>query len=302
MQLSLLGQWLVALLGFSVWAVSTLPIIIILGLCAGRRGNAAFLLAGNYQLLRGCLILSISGFIYFPASYALLLLPYANPDASFWGPFFQLPGLPWLTSLCAWAAGVFALYLAGAFWPAKAPADNRYALGFVSSPLWFLLFAAFFFFATFCLINWPFSGLPADVSLEKALMAIFRNGFRHYFMAFAPAGAFGLCLVACSTWSGKKLSTAWRWLAAWATAGYIPYLLTAWSLTIGAALNTGAKVGGLTPVMSISLLSLAVLCWIVALLVKKPLFFLAWLGVFLLVLSESWPFIARLFINAPMQG
>ncbi len=288
------SQSFLSLLDVFVNAAAALPLVTALGLIAGRRGNGAFCIAGNHLLLKYTLLLSICGAIYFPCSCFFQIMAFtdnANPVAA----LGSLAGLPWTTSLAAWLCGMGLLasgiHFLGGITP---PANDRYTIKFIKLPLICCLGSALCFFATYILINWPFAGLPAQLPWDRAIMAIFRNATRHYFMAFCPAGAIGLIVMLCS-WAHlssfattAQCQSGRRWLAFWAAIGFLPNTLQKWGLIIGLAMsgNSGSLDAMHVDIIAMILLSVAICCWFWLLLAKKARIWVAY-AAFTLLLART---------------
>lgn len=297
-------HWLLALLALMVYASAALPLIMALELIFGRRGNGRFCLFGTARLLDFALCLSISGLCYYPLSYLSQILVF-DSRVSLWAPFFSLPGMPWSSALLAWITGFLILMACRMLFPASPPGpQDKYPFKFIKKPFSALLGAAFCFWGSFMLVRWPFAGLPQGLDLERAALAIAHDAFRHYFMAFSPAGAFSLAYIAVNLRALEQTATAWqismafRWFAFWAALGYIPGLLQNWAVAMGlgyrGALSSHLATSFFAQITGMSLLTAAIVCWAVAALKKEPLPLLAWLGLALLIFKESLPFILKL--------
>lgn len=263
-------------LGICQQASAGLPLLIILGLAAGRRGNGGFFLSGNRACLDLGLFLAFWGIFYFPTAYLAEILAYGGTESPIWQPFFASPGLPWAASMLAQTGGF--IFLCAAKYGMPKNLGEAYRLRDLRVPLIFCLCALFCLGATFFLINWPFAGYPPGLSGERVFQAVLKNSFRKYFTAFTPAGGVAL---AWALWKLKKPASeanrllACRWLAAWAFAGYLPWLLQTWAILIGVSLRgdfSGAGPDYLSwHIASISILSLALCFWLCQTLSKKIL-------------------------------
>lgn len=275
-------------------ASATLPVIAILTLIAGRRGNSQLCLTGGRLLLKSGFFLGVIGICSFPLAYLGEMLSFGGED-NIWQPFFALPGLPWSGSMTSQICGALLLGAACATMPAQAA--GQYNFKVFKTPVILSLLAAFAFAATFFLISWPFAGYPQGLSGERVFQAVFRNALNHYFMAFCPAGALSLLLVfPKSALGGRELTAsektlACRWLAVWAFIGYVPYLLQSWAILIGVSVR--GNIGAAGPnylgfhLLTLALLSLAVCLWLYQMLSKKVC---AWAGIaaFALFLGYCW--------------
>lgn len=236
---------------FSVPAngICGLPIIILLGLAAGRRGRGRLCLDANRVLLLFALIASPIVPAHIFGSYLLQILPILPPGGDWLAPLFTSAGFSFLSSIFCGLLGCVCL-LCAFLWlriPAARPLfQDKYTLGYVAGPMLWCLAAAFFYIGVFWLINWPFAGAPAGMSTDRLLFVIGRNAMHAYFTTLAPAGSIGLV---CSTFyhftglENRKL--ALRWLACWAGAGYLPHTITALGLIIGIAVR-GEFLGALS--------------------------------------------------------
>lgn len=298
-------HWFLAILALMVYASAALPLIIALGLIFGRRANARYCLLANARLLNFTLLLGVSGLLFYPLSYLSQILAFSSP-VSIWGPFFSPPGMPWSTPLLAWFIGFLTLLGARAVLPISlATPLDRYPFKFIKLPFWLLLGASLCFFASFILFNLPFAGLPMGMNFERAAIVIVIDAFRHYFMAFSPAGAFALVYMTVILQSLEQnatpmqISISFRWLAVWAAVGYVPGLLQKWAVALGLSYrgSLGAHLSDslFAQVTSMALLTGAIFCWAIVALKKGPVIILAWLGFALLVFKESLPFILKIF-------
>lgn len=222
-------------------AAAGMPVILALGLVAGRRGHATFCVDSALLFLRLALPLSLCGPLYYIYDYLVQILPFLAPGASSWAPLFSPPGLPWLTSALVWlfgagflaAAYLFLRGLAGRVFP-----GDKYRLANVAKPLVLCLVAAAFFCACNWLINWPFAGFPRDLPEDRVIMAIGRHAMRQTFASFCPAGAIAVLMAArVLPPRGKAERGAIRWLAAWAIGGAIPQTIRTSGLALGALLH-----------------------------------------------------------------
>lgn len=288
------------LLEISWQASASLPIIIALGLAAGRRGNARFLGRGNLKLLNFEICCAIFGVLYFLLAYFCLILPYHNENMSIWKPFLEAAGLPWSSAMLMQATAVMILLAARESLRDALPTKDKYPLAAIKKPLLLCLAASLCFLATFFLINWPFAGIPAGMDMDRAFFAVLRNAFRHFYMSFCPAGGLALVYVIWSRreMEPKDLLLAARWLSIWAFIGYLPYLLQAWAILLGLGWRGNAASyfpgGFMTHVWSIALLSAALCFWCVQALSRKVLP--------ILVLLAFGLFLARLFLPFFLQN
>lgn len=305
-QFSIFLQWLVAFAGIFANAAAALPLVISLGLVAGRRGNANFCLLASARLLNMALAISVAGILFFAGTYVFQL--FALNAQNILTLILQPASLPWVSSLCVWIVGMTLLFSARAALALCASRGivkaDRYRLADLKIPLILCLGAALCFFATFLLVNWPFAGLPEGLSPDRAVMAIARNAARHYFMAFCPAGAIAL-VFAFNTEknfaSPAQFGNSIRWLAAWAAAGCLPHVMQSWGLLIGVWTggNSLSAFGGYTlslwtHVGALCCLTVAMFCWLWLLLGKYRRPAIAWAALGLLVARESLPFVIRL--------
>lgn len=256
-------------------AASGLPFIAALSLFAGRRGNASFCIFGCKWLLVFCLALAFSGPCWIALSYLREVLPYNAGLARMLAPLAEPAGLPWSSSLAAWLAACLAVFLAFAALGNVRFRDNIYSVRQVAIPLFFAFAASGLFFMALVLETWPFAGLPEGLEWDRALMAIWRRATGAYFLALSPAGAFALA--AWPLWLGRldanQAKVAIRWLAFWAMAGAMPFLLATAGPALGAALHNGIAVstGQSALAASLGIYAIAVACW--AFLLWKPRYF-----------------------------
>lgn len=242
-------QWLMSILSVPANGVCGMPLIILLGLVAGRRGRGRLCLDANRALLLFALIVSPIVPAHILGSYLLQILP-IMPDGGDWaGPLFTSAGFSFLSSIICGLLGSIALLFAfmGLRIPYSRPLfQDRYTLKYIRKTLIWCLVAAIFYIGVFWLINWPFAGAPPGMESGRLFMVIGRNAMHAYFTTFAPAGCMALV---CSTFYGftgmenKRISV--RWLACWAGAGYLPQTITALGLIIGVAVR-GEFLGALS--------------------------------------------------------
>lgn len=286
---------LISFLGIAANAAATLPVIAILTLLAGRRGNGQFYLYGASRLMLLNFFLALIGPFWFFGAYFMEISHFNAPLSQKLAPLFQLQGLPWSSSISVWFFGIVCLVCAFVSFDRTAkhlPADRYLARQF-RRPIIFGLAAAFCFFATFMLINWPFSGLPEGLAWDRAIMAIFRNANRNYFLAFCPAGAIGLTamLVWQKNLDQQRIMIAARWFSFWAVAGCIPTLLISWGTLMGLGINANASTNMGPQTSGIACLSVALVCWAIILWRPRYWQFLAIFSFFLLLLKTGLPFI-----------
>lgn len=271
---------------------ATLPLIAALSIIAGRRGNGSLCLAGGRTLLKMGSIFAFAGVVWITVSYLVQVMPYHAGFAQMLAPLLLPAGMPWVSGMAAWLGGWLAAILAlCALLPLS---SDKYPLKYARMPIFLALAAAFFYFASFILLIWPFAGLPQDMSWERAFMAIWRHASRSYFMGFCPAGAFALCLL--SLWRGRiaiaQLPIATRWLAFWAMAGALPGAFSSWSLTLGAVIGGSAAGNPQIQLYTLAIFTIAIGCW--AFLIWKPAYMqaLAWPALTLLIFKTSLPIVA----------
>lgn len=289
-------QWFVALLFLATNAAAGLPVLIGIGLCAGRRGNAPCYLWAARKLYKFALLLAAPGAFYFPLAYWVQVLPYQNDFLTAWRPFLQLTGLPWSSGLVCWLAGMFCVFLSKNLLPVIP--GQTYKLAQIKASLFAAICAAIFYFATYFLVNWPFAGLPAALDFDQAAMAIARNAASHYFMAFGIAGGAGLLWVYAD--ADECSSLVKRWLGAWGCLGYLPHVLRGWSIFLGMAVS--GKSFGFGPnytaaAIALCCASLASVAWAMIALKFARVRYLTLIGFGFLLVEISMPFIYTLFKN-----
>ncbi|MDE7242141.1 spidroin-2 [Desulfovibrio sp.] len=305
-----LWHWCAALLGVAANASATLPLMAALALILGRRGHAAFCLAGAAALARLGLALS-AAWPALVAGDALVQLS-RLPDATLarrLAVFFTPAGAGISLSVAVWCAGMACAFVglracarAAAALP---PGTDNYSARAISVPLAALLAAAACALAAFALRNWPFAGLPPGMDAWRAAGTVLKHAFRAYFAALASGGAVGLPLAAGAARRGSfhgSLTTAEavggvRWCAVWAVAGCLPQLLERWGVALGLLLRGGGPpVPGnphavLFQLVPLALLTLACTAWAALLGRREPLRMLplAPTGLALLILAVSAP-------------
>ncbi len=306
MQLSPLffADWASRLLALLVNAEAALPVILVLGLVAGRRGNAGFILAATSRLARFVLALAIVPPLWYFLDYWNQIAPFPVSGGGALGPLFIRAGYGWLFAILASSCALFCVWLAASALTAATADlpldDDRYELSRLKTPVFLFLLAATLYFLSFWLINWPFAGLPPELSMERAVAAVGKNAARRYFMSFSAAGATGLALAAVFPVGPPALRRlAMRWLAFWAAAGYLPRLLTILGLTIGVAVgNRAPNYDLLFHVLDAGSLLCALLCWTLILIGKKTSPLIVAAGWFFLAAHASAPCLRR--VLAPL--
>lgn len=287
-----------ALLALIKNAAGTLPFIIGLGLCAGRRGFAAQYLHTAKPFFKINLILAICAAIYFPLTYFSQIIHYQTGFKAIWQPLFQLPGLPWSTSFLAWLSGICFIAMAGRYLPLSPQSGDSYSLKYLKLTLIYCAMAALCFFAPFCLNSWPFAGLPEGLTMDRAVFAILRNAMRHFFMACGAGGALILFII---TFNYRNiLPQIPRWFAAWAAIGYLTYVLQTWGIIIGMLANRSLS-GGLASynalIIQMVWLTSAIICWGLAATKLAPFKLMGRYGFGLLILYVLTPALFNLYIH-----
>lgn len=297
----IIWQWLLSLLSLPVSAVAALPLVIALGLVAGRRGNGSFCLWGNRKLLNLTCFMAPIAPLYYLFLYLIQIFPYS--PANVFAPLFSLAGLSYFSCIVCSCVSCIIIFWAY-FFLNKAIlhlslSQDKYKMSKLRLPLILCLICAFFSFACMPLQNWPFAGLPDTINWDRAILAIVKNSFRHYFMAFCPAGAIALILAINQQYAVKEQQkAAIRWLSAWAAAGYLPHTLITVGFTIGLAAR-GSLAGYIASgyflqIISAVVLIGAMLCWSMLLFGKDSRTYLAYAGLAFLILYVSSPYIVKL--------
>lgn len=295
--ISITYQWLPGILGLLMNASAGMPFIALLALFAGRRKNAVFLWAEKILSLN--LALSLTGILYFIYSYLIQILPYKNDLDTQWTPFFKSAGLPYSSSLCIWTFGIFFIYLAKYFMPSFNNASIFHNFTYLKKTVFFCIISIVCFFATFCLINWPFAGLPEGLSIDRAFFAIFRNACRQYFTTFGNASAFILFFaVFFPVYNDAIQHFVIKGLSAIAVLCHLPYILKNWSIFLGLYYSSkGSLITGsyLPQFFGVSFLTFAIFCW-AGIFLKPVLFkFLSITGLGLLVIAANIQFIFQFY-------
>lgn len=265
---------------FAIWtlltqAAASLPIVAALTLVAGRRGEARAALYGASLLANFGVCLASLATPYYLASYLREVLHFNAPWRQMLAPLLSAPGMPWLSATLAWLAGLI-FFAFGAWRAAKKRAGfsaDKLPVKNLKSEFASLLAAGACFFASFILINWPFAGLPEGLAQDQAYMAIFRKGFRDYFLAFCPAGALSLTAFNyfARTWPPRLMPQAARWLSFWALAGCAPTLLIAWGTITGLSMRGSGVLARMSGhISALFCLSAALCLW--AFILWKPKF------------------------------
>lgn len=309
-------HWAASLLGIAANAAATLPFMAGLALLLGRRGHAAFCLAGAAALTGLGLWLSAAWPLLVVGDALVQLSQAADaPLARRFAAFFTPAGAGITLSVAAWCAGIVCAFLGRRACLNKAcvlpPGTDSYSARAMRLPLAALFAAAACALAAFALRNWPFAGLPPGLDLWRAAGAVLKHACRGYFAAFSSGGACGLLLAALAArrgWHGSPLSPAQaaggvRWCAVWAVAGAVPHLLERWGVALGLWLRKGAALpadahAALFQLVALALLTLAVAAWTAPLVGRAPerRLALAPAGLALLLLSASAPWALRLLV------
>ena len=310
-------HWGAALLGLAANATATLPFMAALALILGRRGHAAFCLAGAAALAGTGLALSAAWPVLVAGDALVQLSQVADaPLARRLAAFFTPAGAGISLSVALWCAGLGCAWLGRRACLHKAaalpPGADSYSARAMRLPLAALLAAGACALAAFALRNWPFAGLPPGLDVWRAAAAILKHACRAYFTAFTSGGAIGLLLaahVARRGWNGRPLSDAeaaggLRWCAVWAVAGSVPQLLERWGLALGLWLRGGAGMpaeahAALFQLAALAPLTLAVAAWAAVLVARAPQrrLALAPAALALLLLSVSAPWALRLLVR-----
>lgn len=300
MSLSVLADWLLSLLFLLANAEAALPVVLVLGLAAGRRGNAEFILSASARLARFVFAFSILPPLWYFLDYLNQIAPFLRPENNVLSPLLTRAGAGWLAAILCSSCALFCLWLAVNTFAATASRlrieDDKYALAELKIPVLIFLLAGALYFLAFWLINWPFSGLPDGLSMERAFAAIGKNAARRYFASFSAAGALGLALAVRFPFpdSASRL-LGMRWMAFWAAAGYLPRLLTMCGLALGASLgNIRAPYDATFHAVGAGALLFALLCWSLILFWKKTSGFIVAGGWVFLAIYASAPTIRKL--------
>lgn len=285
-----LAQRMLDLADLLVKGAAAMPLIIVMGLVFGRRGNGVFCLWGSSRLAGLAIFLSLAGPLCILGNYLLQMLAINARD--YFTTFFSAPGLNYSLSLFIWLAGMALLFYGARMLECalvKTPLDkhDQYELKNIKKIIWPLLLAATFFFATFITGHWPFAGFPAEISEERVVMAILRNAARTCFMAFAPAGALACAYAAQGMAKARNfnpglLQAGIRWCALWAFVGYLPYCLQNLGIMLGAGARANAfnnqHLSLLPQIFALGLLLGGIACFALMLFKKKSMGWLAYAG------------------------
>lgn len=296
----ILAHWLLSLLHLFVFAAAGLSFIIIIGFCAGRRGNGSLFIQLCKRGLCCLFWLSIIAVFYFICDYLFQTARFNNDWKKTLAPFFHLAGMPHSTSLAVWILGfVFTAFAKHSLMRVNSNVD-KYFLDYVKTPLAFCLLSFGCFFASFCLINWPFGGLPEGVSLDAAGMAVFRRAFRNIFTSIGIAGAFSL--VFTMFFYAEVLNSRMiivKSLALLCVVGYLPAALQVWSLFLGGALGIAPSMANspnfIFQIANSILLTFALCCWIGVFFKPALAKYLSAFGFGLLILKTSFPSIYQIY-------
>ena len=302
-------QWIAAVLTLGASAASAMPIIIALTLATGKRGNASLCAKGARALARCSASLAFLGPLISVGGVLALLASVRSPQHMLDGISPWMPAmLPYTTSVIAWLAGITCLlgYLVAdrAAASVQPKADQDYwQPGQIGLRMGLALLAALFFFMAQVLPNWPFSGLPQGLTMANVAWAVLSSTLHEYFTALAPAGSIALLVLSFKTAAGSAAlapadeQRAARWCALWAMVGLIPRCIDRWGLMIGISLRSGPlPMGVAEQAMGLVPTTLAIACWVALFVLRAPrkLYWLNLLGLLLLALGASYPFIVML--------
>ena len=308
-------HWGAALLAIAANAAATLPFMGALALILGRRGHAAFCLAGAGALAGLGLALSAAwpALVIGDALVELAQVPDA-PLTRRLAAFFTPAGAGISLSVALWCVGFICAWTGRRACLSKAaappPGRDSYSARAIRLPLAALFAACACALAAFALRNWPFAGLPPGLDFPRVAAAVLKHACRAYFTALTSGGAVGLILaaiVARRGWAGRPLpgaeaTGAVRWCAVWAVAGAVPQLLERWGVALGLWLRGGSMPAeahaALFQLAALCPLTLAVAAWGALLAGRAPLgrLALAPAGLALLILSASAPWALRLLV------
>ena len=294
------AEWGLRLCSLFVNAAAALPVIIALGIIAGRRGRADFILNANTRLTYFALCISPIPPLWYFCDYLLRVAPVARPENSLFAPLFSSAGFGWLSSVMVTLCAAFCLYLAlGSLraFPVTKIVNDKYKIRDLRPQITLLLCCALLYFSAFWLINCPFGGLPPELSLGRAMAAVGKNAARHYFMSFSAAGAIGLLFSIFYPFPNlEKRRIATRWLSFWAAAGYLPYMLTSSGFALGLLAGHRPPSYDMSfHFINVGSLACAFVCWLLLLFGKKNIS--PWLilcGCFFLALHASAPMLSHI--------
>lgn len=303
------AQIFIVALDFIMKAAAALPLLAALGLVFGRRANGVFCLWGGSRLAWLGFFLSLAGPVCILANYILQMKALNAPD--FISPFFTIPAMNYSVTLLIWLAGIGALCLGAnnlenILASASANQIEEYELKSIKGAIWPLLLASALFFITFITGHWPFGGFPAELSLERVMMAVLRNAARNFFMAFAPAGAFACayaarCAAKIPAFDASVFQAATRWCAFWAFIGYLPHCLQNAGILLGAGVRANAfdnpQLGLFPQILALCLLLAGIACFALMLFRKNPFANLAHVGLSLFFGAMVLPGIMAAYIR-----
>lgn len=300
-------QWIAAVLTLGASAASAMPVIIALTLATGRRGQARLSAYGARTLARYAALLAALGPLLAAGSVLALLASIRSTEHMFEGISLWMPAMmPYTTAVAAWLAGIISLLLylaADRAAPMPQAAQDYWQPGQIGLRIGLALLAALCFFAAQVLPNWPFSGLPQGLSMGDVALAVLPKTLHDYFTALAPAGSVALIILSIvARTSGAAFTQAdeqraARWCALWAMVGFIPRCIDRWGLVIGFSLRQGPLPQGLAEqAMGLVPMTLAIACWVALFVLRAPrkFYWLNVLGLLLLVLGASFPFLLTL--------
>lgn len=299
-----MAGWLLGLLKLISMGAETLPVILALGLIAGRRGHGQFCLAWGEQQLKICRLLALFGFFWLPCAYVGQLVPYGGGAGQMLATLLTPAGMPWLTGFLLWLCGLGALGLVSL--PAgTGSSDDRYCFAYIRQPFCLLFLAFCFFFVALLMPDWPGAGLPAGLGWDRALPAIFRHAMHACFAALCPAGALSLVLIQLRPYAAilanqpAEFGVGIRWLAFWAAMGYLPGSLQTLGISIG--MLVAGHPASLAPAFAAQLagsifLGFGILLWFWQLFSRRPQFWLALVGLLCLCFQAGAGVLVSLFI------
>ena len=257
------------ILGLLINAGAAMPLVILFSLIADNKKKGLLPEYFSSNAIRINMFISVTALAGLTTQAITLIKGLAGKGPGThinpWQPAF----MPWTLSCILWFLGCLCLMLMGnaansaAKFPGGPCHSPRHKYVCIAAIL-----AAMCFFSTFLSINWPFAGLPADMSLSRAFSAIFKNAFHTYYTGFTPAGASLLVLYALlmrkrllNRNQPENTVSAIRWFAFWTIAGSFPYWLQNFGLVLGLGYHYGFSGNIVWKSVNLTLLTLSLVSW-----------------------------------------
>lgn len=267
----ILIYWLGNLQAMLAQTAQALPLVILMTLLAGRRGNAALCLWGGRQLLRLDLLCAAISLPLFPLMTLLDALRQTQTPA-----LAELLARPASVALLAWLPATLLLWgllRASRHWPdVAAPSVTAYRTSDLRLTLWGCLLALLLFLLGSLLSTGLLLTPPQGMERSDFILLQIRQGLHLLFRYLSLAGGAALLLL----WylrhrppmtDDTQFALAVRWCAVWAVVGYLPSIIDLWSTLLAVLLRSlGSGISfdlmSQMPALTLSVLAaLAIISW-----------------------------------------